>query len=58
MRKLPGTRVPGTPSTDSVEYAYVSTANATASELIVSACRLSLANLLKLWRHHSTPIPA
>ena len=40
-----GTFVPGTPFTDSVEYAYVSTANATASELIASACRLTLANV-------------
>ena len=42
---VPGTFLPGTPFTDSVEYAYVSTANATASELIASACRLLLANV-------------
>ena len=42
---LPGTLVPGTPFTASVEYAYVRTANATASELIARACRLTLANV-------------
>lgn len=42
---LPGTFVPGTPFTDSVEYAYVSAANATASELTARACRLLLANV-------------
>jgi hypothetical protein len=31
MTKLPGTLLPGTPLTVSVEYAYVSAANATAS---------------------------
>ena len=45
MVNSPGTFLPGTPFTVSVEYAYVSTANATASELIVSACRLLLANV-------------
>ena len=45
MVNLPGTFLPGTPFTVSVEYAYVSTANATASELTVSACRLLLANV-------------
>ena len=43
MVNLPGTFVPGTPFTDSVEYAYVSTANATASALIVERVRLLLA---------------
>jgi hypothetical protein len=42
---LPGIFLPRTPFTDSVEYAYVRTANATASELIASACMLLLANV-------------
>ncbi len=41
----PGTRLPGTPLTDSVEYANVSIANAMRSLLTSSACRSTLSKV-------------
>ena len=45
----PGTALPGTPFTDSVEYANVSIANAIRSLFTSSACWLLFANVSQAW---------